>query len=87
MQTFLMAMGCRLLGANTFTVELPTLKDHRLELKLGQLFKILYELCYFPESHSYTNRNPWPSKSAHCLQLTVPFAHIYTLFFPHTLHH
>ena len=29
--------------------ELPTLERRRLELKLGQLFKIVHNLCYFPE--------------------------------------
>ena len=29
-------------------LELPTLERRRLELKLGQLFKIVHNLCYFP---------------------------------------
>ena len=29
--------------------ELPTLERRRLDLKLGQLFKIIHNFCYFPE--------------------------------------
>jgi hypothetical protein len=33
--------------------ELSSLEEHRLDLKLGLLFKILHELSYFPETESY----------------------------------
>ena len=35
-------------------LDLPTLEECRLDLKLGLLFKILHGLCYFSESESLT---------------------------------
>ena len=56
--------------------ELPSLEERRLNLKLGLLFKILHELCYFPETESFTTlRNYCPSRNTHCLYTAVPFAH------------
>ena len=69
--------------------ELSSLEERRLNLKLGLLFKILHEFCYFPETESFTTlRNYCSSRSTHCLQLTVPFAHTNSYkysFFPHTI--
>ena len=69
--------------------ELSSLEERRLDLKLGLLFKILHEFCYFPETESFTTlRNYCSSRSTHCLQLTVPFAHTNSYkysFFPHTI--
>ena len=30
-------------------IKLPTLERRRLDLKLGQLFKIMHKLCFFPD--------------------------------------
>ena len=70
--------------------ELPTLEERRLELKLGLLFKMLHKMCYFPEDSFTALRNYCPRRNAHCLQLSVPFAHTNSYmysFFPHAMNH
>ena len=66
--------------------DLKPLEDRRVELKLGLLYKILNDLCFFPDG-SLEFRNHWSSRSAHHKQLSVPFAHsnsYFYSFFPHT---
>ena len=67
--------------------QLPTLEEHRLELKLGLLFKIIHNLCYFPDI-------PEPRgghhnlRASHPLQLKLPLAHTnayHHSFSPHTM--
>ena len=48
--------------------QLPNLEEHRLDLKLGLLFKILHGLCHFPGIESFTTlQNYYPSRNSHCL--------------------
>ena len=66
--------------------ELKPLEDRRVELKLGLLYKILNDLCFFPDG-SWEFRNHWSSRTAHPKQLAIPFAHTnsyFYSFFPHT---
>ena len=67
--------------------ELQPLEQRRLHLKLGLLFKILHQLCYFPSVP--TIRNCMPSlRISHSLQVDPPFAHTNAFkysFFPHTM--
>lgn len=66
--------------------ELKPLEDRRAELKLGLLYKILNDLCFFPDG-SWEFRNHWSSRTAHPKQLAVQFAHTnsyFYSFFPHT---
>ena len=65
--------------------ELPTLERRRLELKLGQLFKIIHNLCYFSEE--IVNFREQTSRSLHPLYLHQPRAHTNSFhysFVPHT---
>ena len=70
--------------------ELKPLQDRRLESKLGVIFKLVHNLCFFPDdSWSYrTNRSC--SRNSNSLQLTRPLARTNSLaiylysFFPHT---
>ena len=70
--------------------ELPTLERRRLELKLGQLFKIVHNLCYFPEEIvKFREQTPLLSntRSLHPLYLHQPRAHTNSFHFsfvPHT---
>ncbi len=67
--------------------ELPLLEERRLELKLGLLFKIVHNLCYFPSVPEL--RVGCPSlRTSHPLQLKLPLAHTnayHYSFFPHTM--
>jgi hypothetical protein len=73
-------------------MDLPTLEQRRVHLKLGLMYKIIYNLCYFPPgifsfknySH-YTTRN---SSAMHPLSLEQHFAHtnaFYYSFVPHSI--
>ena len=67
-------------------VKLKSLEERRLELKLGLLFKIVHNLCFFPDG-SWEFRNCRSGRSSHSQQLSVPFAHTnsyFYSFFPHT---
>ena len=66
--------------------EQPSLKERRLHLKLGLIFKIIHNLCYYPDTPLF--RNNVPSIAAHAMQLKHPFAHTnayYFFNFPHTM--
>ena len=70
--------------------ELPTLEKRGLELKLGQLFKIVHNLCFFPEDIvKLREQTPLLSntRSLHSLYLHQPRAHTNSYFYsfvPHT---
>ena len=70
--------------------ELPTLERRRPELKLGQLFKIVHKLCFFPEDFvKLREQTPLLSNthSLHPLYLHQPRAHTnsyFCSFVPHT---
>ena len=71
-------------------VDIPTL-ERRLELKLGHLFKIIHNLCFFPQG-VILPREQTPlicsTRSTHSLPLIQPFArtnsYLYS-FVPHTV--
>ena len=66
---------------------LPTLEERRIHLKLGLLFKILHNLCYFPNLPPF-RENVGSLREPHDQQLAVPLARTNSYhysFFPHTL--
>ena len=69
--------------------DLPTLERRRMDLKLGQLFKIVHKLCFFPEGIvRFREQTPLLSntRSVHTLYLNQPRMHTnsYYSFVPHT---
>ena len=67
--------------------ELQTLEEHRLHLKLGLMFKIIHNLCYFPSIPAFRSTCPG-LRSSHPLQFDPPLAHTNAYkfsFFPHTM--
>ena len=67
--------------------ELRTLEERRLHLKLGLMFKIIHNLCYFPSIPALRSTIPG-LRSSHPLQFDPPFAHTNAYkfsFFPHTM--
>ena len=68
--------------------ELQTLEECRLHLKLGLMYKIVHNLCYFPSTPEF--RNTFPGlRSQHPFQFNPPFAHTNSYkfsFFPHAHH-
>ena len=70
--------------------DLPTLERRRMDLKLGQLFKIVHKLCSFPEGIvRFREQTPLLSntRSVHPLYLNQPRVHTnsyYYSFVPHT---
>ena len=74
-------------------IDIPTLERRRLELKLGHLFKIVHNLCFFPQG-VFELREQTPllsiTWSAHSLSLVQPFArtnsYLYS-FVPNTVSH
>ena len=70
-------------------VNLPTLERRRLELKLGHLFKIVHNLCFFPNNiirFRELTQTVSSTRSVHSLCLEQPFAHtnsFYYSFVPH----
>ena len=69
-------------------VDIQPLQDRRLELKLGVLFKLVHNLCFFPEGSWSYHQNCRNGRNSHSLQLSRPLAHtnayMYS-FFPHTV--
>ena len=66
---------------------LPTLEERRIHLKLGLLFKIIHNLCYFPHLPPL-RENVRDLRAPHDQQLAVPLARTnsyHYFFFPHTL--
>ena len=54
--------------------DLPTLSNRRLHLKLTQVYKIIYRLCYFPD-HIFEERQAHSERLKRSLTLYQPFAH------------
>ena len=68
-------------------LNLPSLAHRRTHLKLCQLYKIIYGLCYFPED-IFTNRSNSICRSVNPKALLQPFARTnsyYYSFVPHTI--
>ena len=66
-------------------VDLQPLEERRVEMKLGLLFKIIHNLCFFPDG-SLNYRNCRSSRTLHSQQLAIPLAHTnsyFCSFFPH----
>ena len=74
-------------------IDILTLERGRLDLKLGHLFKIVHNLCFFPQG-VFELREQTPllsiTRSAHSLSLVHPFArtnsYLYS-FVPNTVSH
>ena len=69
--------------------EFPTLESRRLELKLGQLFKIVHNLCFFPEGIvNLREQTPLLSNTRylHPLYLHQPRAHTSSYFYSFVPH-
>ena len=67
--------------------ELQSLKQRRLYLKLGLMFKIIHRLCYFP-SIPACRSNIFNLRASHSFHLDPPFARTNAYkfsFFPHTM--
>ena len=67
--------------------QLPTLEERRLQLKLGLIFKIIHNLCHFPNAPELRGSHP-SLRLSHPLQLKQPLAHSnasHYSFFPHTM--
>ena len=69
-------------------VDLPTLESRRVQLKLCHLFKIVHDLCFFPNGivtlRETAHHN---SRSIHPLTIQQPFARTqsyFQSFVPHT---
>ena len=54
--------------------DLPTLSTRRLHLKLSQVYKIVYNLCHFPD-HIFEERQAYSERLRRPLTLHQPFAH------------
>ena len=56
--------------------DLPTLERKRIELQLSHLFKIVHNLCYFPEGLVTVREcSHYNTRTTHSLTLHQPFAH------------
>ena len=54
--------------------DLPTLSTRRLHLKLSQIYKIVYNLCHFPD-HIFEERQAYSERLRRPLTLHQPFVH------------
>ena len=52
--------------------ELPSLEEHRLHLKLGIIFSIMQNLCYYPDIPSFWDK--YSQKRCSCIPIKVLFA-------------
>ena len=56
--------------------DLPTLERRRIELQLSHLFKVVHNLCYFPEGLVTVREcSHYNIRTTHSLTLNQPFAH------------
>ena len=68
--------------------DLPALSTRRLHLKLSQVYKIIYNLCYFPD-HILEERQAHCERLRRSLTLFQPFAHsnaFLNSFVPSSIH-
>ena len=68
-------------------LNIPSLQERRIHLKLGLLYKIIHGLCYFPDE-VFTFRPNLHSRTMNPLTLQQPFARtnaFYYSFVPHTV--
>ena len=68
--------------------DLKPLQDRRLDFKLGLLFKLVHNLCYFPDDSWAYRMKHRCSRNSNSLQLLRPHAHTNAYlnsFFPHTI--
>ena len=68
-------------------MNVPSLADRRLQLKLSLLYKIVHGMCYFP-SDILCPRSNYSNRTNHSLVINQPFAHTnayYYSFVPHTI--
>jgi len=48
-------------------------EEHGLHLKLGLMFKVIHNLCYYPDIPSFHDNIH--RRAAHAFQFELPFAH------------
>ena len=68
-------------------MELKPLQNRRLDSKLGLMFKLVHNLCYFPDNSWSFRANHRCSRNTNSLQLSRPLARTNAYlnsFFPHT---
>ena len=68
-------------------MNVPSLADRRLQLKLSLLYKIVHGMCYFP-SDILCPRSNYSNGTNHSLANNQPFTHTnayYYSFVPHTI--
>ncbi len=62
---------------------LTTLEERRLHLKLGLMFTIIHNLCYYPDTLSF--RDNFHSRAVRAFRFRLPFVHTNSYYFPHTM--
>jgi len=74
-------------------MNVPSLADHRLQLKLSLLYKIVHGMCYFP-SDILCPRSSYSNRTNHSLVINQLFAHkkltitpLYLIQFLHGTHY
>ena len=68
-------------------LDMTSLQDRRLELKLGLMFKLVHKLCFFPEDSWSFRDSCRCTRNSNSLQLLRPLAHTNAYkhsFFPGT---
>ncbi len=69
-------------------LNIPSLEERRIHLKLGLLYKIIHNLCYFPDDIFESRPTPhYVSRNVNPMALKQPFARtnaFYYSFVPHT---
>ena len=71
-------------------MDLKPLQNRRLESKLGLMFKLVNNLCFFPDNSWSFHTNSRCSRNSNSRQLSRPFARTNSYlnsFFPHTVAH
>ena len=71
-------------------MDLKPLQNRRLESKLGLMFKLVNNLCFFPDNSWSFHTNGRCSRNSNSRQLSRPFARTNSYlnsFFPHTVAH
>ena len=62
-------------------MNVPSLADHRLQLKLALLYKIVHGMCYFPSDILCAHTN-YSLRTNHSLVIDQPYARIMLNFTP-----
>ncbi len=80
--------GWQLTNGMLDTKNIPSLEERRIHLKLGLLYKIIHNLCYFPDDIFEFRPTPrYVSRNVNPMALKQPFARtnaFYYSFVPYT---